>query len=305
MARCAVLLKSGAQPERMKLRLGKELTPQKFNRKKRSWVDDVDAGVNITATQLTLVTYNVWFSEYYRKKRCEALLQIIHDCDADVISLQEVTPSFLKILLQQEWVRNSYYISDAIGVTVTPYGVLFLSKIPISRLSFYKLPSSMNRTLLISELCVNGEVIKIATVHLESQKSSAPLRAEQLSLIFPLIQDSPHALLMGDFNFCSSWKSENDNIDSSYQDMWATLRTEEAGYTEDTDINIMRLERKGKERKVRFDRIFIRSDSLTWQPESIEMLGKTPISPKHPKVFPSDHFGLAGSLLSQSSPIKT
>lgn len=305
MAHCVVPLKSGAQHERMKLNLGKQLTPQKFNQKKRSWVDDADAGVDTTATTLTLVTYNVWFSEYYRKKRCEALLQIVHDCEADAISLQEVTPSFLKILLQQDWVRDHYWVSDTKGITISPHGVLFLSKIPIHRLSFYKLPSYMRRKLIISEICVNGELIKIANIHLESQKSSAPLRAEQLTLIFPLVEDSPHALLMGDFNFCSSWKDENDQIDREYQDMWASLRNQEAGYTEDTDINIMRLEKKGKEKKVRFDRIFLRSNFLKWQPESIEILGTKPISPKLPKVFPSDHFGLAGKLVWHPSPIKT
>jgi tyrosyl-DNA phosphodiesterase 2 len=278
-----------------------ELRPQKFNFGKQSGNEQTDATNSITATELTFVTYNVWFGKYYFKERCEALLKIVRDCDADVIGLQEVTPNFLKIVLKQEWVRDRYYISDATGVTVQGYGVLLLSRIPIRRMFLHNLPTLMSRKLLVAELCVNEQTFNVATVHLESMKQSAPLRAEQLAEIFPLLSNSEHSVLMGDFNFCSSWTSENTNIDSSYQDLWAVLRSGEPGYTEDTDINLMRLHLTGKEKQVRFDRILLRSFSSLWQPQSIKRLGIEPISQKYRyrKVFPSDHFGLVGSIVWQ------
>lgn len=273
-----------------------ELKPKKFNPKKKAWTKEVDEAPDIRLTKLTFVTYNIWFSKYYRKQRHEALLNIIKKCDADVIGLQEVTSSFLKMILKQDWVKNSYYVSDTTGVTVDPYGVILLSKIPIRKLFFYELPSLMSRKLLFAELGINGKTFNVATVHLESRKQSAPIRAMQLSDIFPLLANSDHTVLMGDFNFCSSWTEENVNIDSNYQDMWSVLRRDEPGYTEDTDINLMRLEQKGKEKKVRFDRILLRSASPDWQPQVIQLLGLEPISANHPNVFPSDHFGLVGSL---------
>ena len=69
------------------------------------------------------------------------------------------------------------------------------------------------------------------------------------------------------------------------------------GYTEDTEINRMRLLHKNKEKQVRFDRILLRSGSPGWRPESVRLIGTRPIDPDLPEVFPSDHFGLAGSLV--------
>lgn len=273
-----------------------KLKPRKFNKEKQSWTKNIDAVDSIELTELTFVTYNVWFGKYYQKKRCEALLKIIRDCDADIIGLQEVTRGFLDVVLKQEWVQDNYIVSDAKGVTVQPYGVLLLSRIPMQQLFLGKLPSLMGRKLLVAELCVNGQTINVATVHLESQKQLAPIRALQLAQIFPLLSNSQHAVLMGDFNFCSTWTSENANIDDSYQDMWPVLRSDEPGYTEDTDINIMRLQIKKKEKKVRFDRILLRSLSNEWQPKSIQVLGTEPISQEMLHVFPSDHFGLVGKL---------
>ncbi|MEQ8756684.1 MAG: endonuclease/exonuclease/phosphatase family protein [Coleofasciculus sp. G1-WW12-02] len=273
-----------------------KLNPKTFNPEKRAWTKSIDGVNDIKTRKLTLVTYNIWFSDYYRQQRHEAILKLIQDCDADAIALQEVTPTSLKLILKQDWVRNNYYLSDTTGKTVNPYGVLLLSKLPIHRLFFCDLISQMSRKFLCAQLQINGQHFNIATVHLESKKKFASIRAIQLADIFPLLEHADHAVLMGDFNFCSSWENENRNLDPRYQDMWAVLRGDEPGYTEDTDINLMRLQQKQKHKKVRFDRILLHSDSPGWQPQSIERLGLTPLSPDCPSVFPSDHFGLVGHL---------
>lgn len=279
-----------------------ELKPQKFHAATGFWIDeDGDTSDNLSVIELTFVTYNVWFGKYYFQERCEALLKLVQDCDADAIAFQEVTPSFLEILLKQKWIQNSYYVSDVTGETIQGYGVLLLSRIPIRRLYLYKLPSLMSRKLLVAEFKVNGQTFNVATVHLESMKSSASLRAKQLSASFPVLSTSQHSVLMGDFNFCSSWNRENAKIDSSYQDLWNVLRSNEPGYTEDTDINVMRLQITQKEKRVRFDRILLRSASRSWQPQSIQLLGTEPISIQYPSVFPSDHFGLVGRIAWRSN----
>lgn len=274
-----------------------ELNPKRFNPEKQAWTQSTDVVSHTNISELTLVTYNIWFSDYHRQQRHEAILKLIQDCDADAIALQEVTPTSLKLILEQDWVRKNYYSSDTTGVTVNPYGVLLLSKLPIDRLFFCELISQMSRKFLCAELQLNGRNFNIATVHLESKKKFASIRAMQLADIFPLLEQSDHAVLMGDFNFCSSWEDENRNIDCRYQDMWAVLRGDEPGYTEDTDINLMRLQQKQKHKKVRFDRILLRSAAPGWQPQSIERLGLAPILSDCPNVFPSDHFGLVGHLV--------
>ena len=104
-------------------------------------------------------------------------------------------------------------------------------------------------------------------------------------------------MLMGDFNFCARRSTEeNAHIDPDYRDMWTALRGDDPGYTEDTDINLMRLEKTQKHKQVRFDRMLVRSSTPGWRPASIELLGTKSISSKLPNVFPSDHFGLRGTL---------
>jgi len=274
----------------------KKLTPQKFHRQKQLWKKAVYPVDDCTTDKITFVTYNIWFARYYRQERCQALLNIIRDCHADAIALQEVTPETLKIILAQEWIRDSYYVSDATGKTISPYGVLLLSRLPIRQLFLHQLISFMSRQALVADISINNQIIRLAIIHLESRKPSAPIRAQQLAAIFPMLQDSDRTILMGDFNFCSSWQAENAQIDSSYQDLWTLLKPDEPGYTEDTDINLMRLEQKGKKRHVRFDRILFRCNYLDWYPYAVELLGTEPISPDLSNVFPSDHFGVCGTI---------
>jgi len=274
-----------------------ELTPKRFDFEKQAWTQSTDVVSDTKLSELTLVTYNIWFSDYHRQQRHKAILKLIQNCEADAIALQEVTPPSLKLILEQDWIRKNYYSSDTTGETVNPYGVLLLSKLPIHRVFFCDLISQMSRKFLCAQLQLNGQRFNLATVHLESKKRFAPIRARQLDDIFPLLENADHAVLMGDFNFCSAWEAENRNLDPRYQDIWAVLRGDQPGYTEDTDINLMRLQQKQKHKKVRFDRILLRSTSPGWQPKSIERLGLEPISPNCPNVFPSDHFGLVGHLV--------
>jgi tyrosyl-DNA phosphodiesterase 2 len=270
--------------------------PAKFDAESGGWHTDMNGTVNIEATELTFVTFNVWFAQYYLQERCQALLGIVRDCNADIICLQEIKPGYLGQILKQDWVQADYSVSDYTGITVQPYGVLLLSRLPIFHLRLHSLPSVMGRKLLVALFQVNNQTFQVATVHLESLPAFAATRKQQLAQIFPALEKSEHAALMGDFNFCASWYEENMNIDPAYQDMWPVLRSQEPGYTENTDINLMRLEQTGKHTHVRFDRMLIRSSTAEWQPKSINLLGTRPISPQYAHVFPSDHFGLVGTL---------
>jgi hypothetical protein len=52
----------------------------------------------------------------------------------------------------------------------------------------------------------------------------------------------------------------------------------------------MRLDGKNKHRQVRFDRVLLKGTG--WTAKCIDLLGTEPISSAHPRVFPSDHFGV-------------
>jgi len=271
--------------------------PGKFDPQSGDWCIHTESGPATGLAELTLVTFNVWFDDHYALERCGALLEIVRQCDADVICLQEIKTRYLNFILQQPWVQKDYQVSDFTGRTIQPYGVLLLSRLPLTQLHLHRLPSVMARKLLVAGFELNGQTVEIATVHLESMKAFAPSRKRQLSLIFPALAKSRHAMLMGDFNFCARRSpEENAHLDPAYQDMWAALRGDDPGYTEDTGINLMRLEKTQKHKQVRFDRMLVRSSTPGWRPASIELLGTGPISADLPNVFPSDHFGLRGTL---------
>jgi len=249
-------------------------------------------------SDFTVATLNVWFADYYFEERCHAILALLESLQPDVITLQEVTPAFLKEVQHTPWVQASYTLSDLYGDSIDPYGLLILSRLAIHDWEFFPLPSAMGRSLVTVRTELNRTSTMFASVHLESQTSAASARAKQLQRIFPLLATEPHVILTGDFNFCSTW-AENSNLDPTYQDIWSELHETEFGFTEDTERNTMRLLYTRKPKKVRFDRILLRSERPGWRAESIQLVGTEPISTVTPHIFPSDHFGLVGRFIWQ------
>ena len=244
-------------------------------------------------SRLTCATFNVWFGEYFMQQRCLALLALLERRRPDVIALQEVTLPFLAALRSAPWVQREYYMSDFMGATVKSYGVVMLSRFPFETIESHEMPTRMERTFLLGRIPVNGTLLAVGTMHLESL-DSVELRGTQLEQVFATVAQERDVILMGDFNFCSSWKEEQSRLDPAYLDVWTALR-EEPGYTEDPAVNRM-LPPLKKTATVRFDRVLVRSAAPGWVPRKVELLGTEPISPTLPQVFPSDHFGLFADL---------
>src|SRR5580658_2423583 len=151
-------------------------------------------------SSLSLVTWNAWFGAHRFADRARALLDILCDCDADLICLQEVTPPLLELLLAARWVRQGYRVSDATGGSVDPYGVVLLMRPPVCSVVCQELPTSMGRNLVTAELVLGNRRLAVGTVHLESNRHNADVRAEQLDVMLPALRAAaPDALLAGDF----------------------------------------------------------------------------------------------------------
>ncbi len=268
------------------------LTPGAYDASTRRWRAVEPAQKNSLRDTLSFATFNIWFGDYFTNARHRAIARLLEARRPDFIGLQEVTWEALDLLLNQPWIQDNYLISDIDGSTLDDYGVLILSRLPLKSISLTSMPSSMQRQLLLVEAEINGRPFQVGTVHLESQKSSAAMRGRQLETVFETLHDAPDAVVMGDFNFCASWPNENSRIDPAYTDLWDELRSDEPGYTEDTEINEMRYLIKGKHKQVRFDRVLLKSQDQAWSAAAIDLLGTDPIWSNQPDVFPSDHFGL-------------
>jgi hypothetical protein len=82
---------------------------------------------------LKVTAYNVLFDKFDAEKihsslRFPLVSRVLEESHADVLLLSEVTGSFLRRLLGQEWIQRQYYVSDSLsGVTVKEYGQVSLS----------------------------------------------------------------------------------------------------------------------------------------------------------------------------------
>lgn len=250
------------------------------------WTDFEAAG-QVKRDALTVSTYNIWFDSKHAEQRYIAIADLLSRRAPDIMVFQEVTPAALDVLLAHPWVRDRYLRVAVVGNEVGNYGMLLLSRIPISGATYTRLTSRQQRGFLQAELKLNGTPMVVCCIHLDSGKSSARLRGWQLRRIFRALRTVKDAVILGDFNMRDT---ENSRIGGPYHDVWLQLRPDEDGFTEDTSINLMRYDMKDKHRHVRFDRVLLKGDQ--WTATDIELLGTEPIAADMPRVFPSDHFGV-------------
>jgi tyrosyl-DNA phosphodiesterase 2 len=248
---------------------------------------DIDAGGAVDRDELTLTTFNIWFNSYFADERYGAIAQLLSRDLPDVMVFQEVTPSALTLLLAQPWIQEQYLRAAVVGDGVGNYGMLMLSRLPITRVTYTRLRTRLARGFLRAELTINGRPQVLCSVHLESGKAAARLRGWQLRGLFRALRTAENAVILGDFNMRDN---ENGRIAAGYCDVWPALRPHEDGFTEDTSINLMRFDSKNKHRQVRFDRVLVKGPA--WAPADIELVGTVPVSTALPRVFPSDHFGV-------------
>jgi endonuclease/exonuclease/phosphatase family metal-dependent hydrolase len=248
---------------------------------------DVDTAGAAECDGLTLATFNIWFNEYHAEQRYDAIAELRSRNMPDIMVFQEVTPTALATFLAKPWIRERYRRAGVTGDAVGNYGLLMLSSIPVDHVSYARLPTRLARGYLLAEFTVNDRPVVVAAIHLESGKAGRRLRARQLRRIFRALRDAETAVVLGDFNMRDD---ENGLIHTPYVDVWPVLRPHDDGFTEDTTINLMRLDSKNKQRHVRFDRVLLKTDS--WTATDVGLLGTAPVSSSLPRVFPSDHFGL-------------
>jgi len=248
---------------------------------------EIGTGEAVDRDELTLSTYNIWFDDNHAERRYLAIAELLSRRTPDIMVFQEVTPSSLSVFLAQPWIRDGYRCVAVVGGDVGNYGMLMLSRVPISSAIYSRLPTRQQRGFLRVEFAVNGSRLAVCCIHLDSGKASSRLRGWQLRRIFGALKRAEDAVVLGDFNMRDA---ENSRIHAPYRDVWPALRPGEDGFTEDTSINLMRYDMKDKHRHVRFDRVLLKGRQ--WTAADIQLLGTEPIAPDLPRVFPSDHFGV-------------
>jgi poly(A) polymerase len=256
--------------------------------------------------RMRVATYNVLFDLYdkdllHTKQRIPGLVQQMQDMTCDILALQEVTPTFLDALCQQEWVREHYFLSTipdspALG----QYGQIVLSRFPVQHVDY--LEHSRHKRTLIVTLATTPFPICVAVVHLTSnrRKQAAERRTEQLSQLVAL-RHTPHPqrppqaqwLIMGDFN--SRGNEPSTTLEAAgFIDAWELLHPDTPGYTFDPDSNPLAAIASQSQTPGRLDRIFVQAEHAQLFPSQAHITATKPIRtlPTLGPLHPSDHYAL-------------
>jgi hypothetical protein len=114
-----------------------------------------------------------------------------------------------------------------------------------------------------------------------------------MDISFSILKLFNNSMLMGDYNFDSSWKNEQACIDPSFDDIYLTLNQGLESFT---------MPASGRFGRSRLDKIVVNKSS-SCKPESISIIGRFPIPScagqnimevEEDQVVrtPSDHYGL-------------
>jgi poly(A) polymerase len=256
---------------------------------------------SIELNTLTIASYNI-LSDLHEvdkidtDKRLPAILNELHQTQADIIALQEVTPTSIAFILATDWVKD-YYITEAANANnVKPYGNLIMSRLPFELVEHQ---FSGHKRVLIGKWQINDRSIHLANVHLTSDRGENALekRRRQLATVFGYYQQqSGDCLIVGDFNTRAN--EQDELIDyANFSDLWKELHPNEAGYTFDPQRNPLAMLMSLEGIPARLDRILLHRDSaFTTQISAVDLFGCEPVTDTNGKIFPSDRFGIRGVL---------
>lgn len=227
-------------------------------------------------------------------RRARELLAASQRLGADLVAFQEVTSPFLRLLSTDPHWRTyhaTFQATPSAGAE-PPGGLLILSRHPITRAHYLKLPSPTGRALLSARIAIDGQDLTLATLHLESLPEEATARTRQIQAIAGNRGlDSQHrTLIVGDFNHGDGDKEQRLPHLAGWRDAWLTLRPDpdDAGLTYDIERNpLARANAFATEPSRRLDRILLSSD-LT--PLAVGLV--TPGPGQGARRPPSDHYGV-------------
>jgi len=262
-------------------------------------------------------------------KRKKSLVEEIITQDATFLGLNEVTDQALSEILENDWIKKTYYVSKvptdqgdagAESYLLDPHGCVLFSKIPFlsaTTISYMENNREVQRKSIIGffRLSLNEDVSKsvlfaVASVHTHSQQTpkrkffrEAQLRALSDDCIELLNQHSIDAderkgfVMMGDMNL--HYLAEDGivnkcgTVDAYAETHFGESQDNDPGYTFNAETNIM-MKRyiPGEYRKMRLDRILVSLNSPVEFMSPCSLWATEPVS-ETLELSISDHYGLS------------
>jgi poly(A) polymerase len=230
------------------------------------WTSPDTLSEKLTDRPLTLVSWNVLFDLCddgvpTTESRFPSLLQELRHQNADLVALQEVTPRLCRLLADEPWIQEQYFLSQQPhGPQLQPYGPLLLSR---CRGRFEHLELSAGKTVVKGCLEFESGPVQIFVVHLFSDRTEqAPERREkQLFEVLSHARQEAGIWLVGDMN------TRGVLAVPGLRDAWLDVGCEN-GLTFDPAINRLARLTSRRARSGRLDRLYTRGG---WHCQRIEV----------------------------------
>ena len=271
------------------------------------------AGAGAAGGSLRVLTWNVWFNEHegHAPQRMAALGTVVEAEAPDVVALQEVTPSILRLLRACNFARAFEWSPPPPDM---PYFAMLLTRQGLRAGAFERRPfrdSQQGRDLVLCPVDAGGHRLRVATAHLESYVPGNPNSGErqaQLSHALAALEGEGKgrggggAILAGDLN----WNERTEGamaLGSAWRDSWREACGDAAGFTYDCRENPM----LGGTLRLRLDRV-LHCLGAGARVLGARMVGREPIpgacrdfrrrdgTTGSRLLLPSDHFGLVTDL---------
>ena len=309
------------------------LQTQKFENNKWCPCTNKD---NVNKQEISIIEYNVFGALKYDKKPYDVdsrfeLLKNEIDKKADFIILHEVSKKILLKLMDLDWIRKDYYLSEFNTERVNilyGIGTIILSKIPFQEFRSYVLPGYDMYSLSLGIFLINNNRYVLCGAQYHSSKEFYQFRKAQFHATLEILEQLKdndkimNFIWASDFNFdlnkSSTWEEgkymnqllERYKLNFVWKDAWCEGKknASDDGFTEDTQVNEMRKFMKSNSR--RLDEIpfnisniepeeikQVRFDAILYNGQNLEIdnikiIGTIENNINGVNIWPSDHFGL-------------
>jgi len=254
--------------------------------------------------------------------RQKSVIEHIHNLSerSDVIVLTEMTRTVLSALLEQEWLRCSFSVSD-IGEDSdeSPSFVLIVARKPFRELIVQHSRSKRSVIAVFMGKTNFDPQLAVAGVHLTSnfRKSSqdvVAIRIQQLGAVSRALTDIDcMSIITGDFNMADGTSSSTEvralrSLVPDFVDCWQFIHPHDTGFTFDPASNNTASVTSLSRQPSRYDRILVQPSTdahCHYLPSSVDIIKPPTFSVSdgdEKEFFVSDHFSLTATIVRHDGP---
>lgn len=254
----------------------------------------------VELTSLNIITYNILSDEYKQgfikpSLRMDAIVDLLRECKAEIIVLQEVSLIMMRRLMKEGWMKDKF-VSDKPNLKhFDSHRTIIIANYPFE---LYAYDYSKRKQFLAASWKLNDKPFHLGAVHLSSNRAdnAKKIREEQLTSLTDFLNHlEGDYMIAGDFNMREEEGASFFNT-RQLEDLWTTFHPNDKGYTFDTTKNLLAEFFSLSKEPGRLDRMLLHSSTSDWKAEGIELMACDEMAKG---IYPSDHFGLTARLAFQ------